>query len=903
MINLLDQADDELKGLLQYSIEYWKQKQLKEFRIEHLLHTFIIKKIPIVYKVFEYFNIDINNLKKEIENNTFNYNYKLNSNEKINMGSIVFDSSLIDCMADAFVYVKNNNYMNVEINKDALFLTMCISQASKLSSYFESNGIEPDVVKEYILTLDNTDIEDNLDNIVNKQDDIKGEGGSESAVDTLEPPTPEELASGKVNPPKRNTSNNNQQSVLNYFGTNLLEEVKKGKIGNITGRDKEIEILMEVLCRKNKRNCLLLGDPGVGKTAIVEGLAVEMYHGRVPLPLKDKLLYSLDITSIVSGTRYRGDFEERLKALITEVKKNGNIILFIDEIHMILGAGGNIGGGDMANILKPELARGEIQVIGCTTQDEYQKYFMNDGALERRFQTLQVDEPSVEYAEEILRGLRNSYEDFHNVTYTDEALESAVRYSKMYMPERFLPDKSIDIMDMAGAHSKLRTRDLPDDILKLQEEVNKIRQKKLEASRSPKREIREKARQYHEQESKLEAKLLQMENDYYSTLEDEEVIITDTEIAQVISRITDIPTDKITMDDADRLLNLEDSIKKNLVGQDDAVSTVCKAIRRSQSGIRDPKKPIGSFLFMGATGTGKTELCRQLAIELFGKEANLLKFDMSEYSEKFDVSKLLGSAPGFVGYEEGGKLTEAVRKTPYSIVLFDEVEKAHKDIYNIFLQILDDGVVTDAKGRKVYFNNCIIVMTSNIGAQKAYESETIGFSKAKSKDDADAEKFEMIKSIMKKECEHFFRPELLNRLDDIVVFNRLDHDSIAIIVDLAIKKLNERMKHRNIIISITNSMRDHIIDKGYSLKFGARPINRAIASIIGDYMAERLLRKEFTDGMTIEFDYVDDKVTHKILNKKKVTKEDSNKPLELVDSFTSTNSDSDFMSKLLNGSI
>ena len=903
MINLLDQADDELKGLLQYSIEYWKQKQLKEFRIEHLLHTFIIKKIPIVYKVFEYFNIDINNLKKEIENNTFNYNYKLNSNEKINMGSIVFDSSLIDCMADAFVYVKNNNYMNVEINKDALFLTMCISQASKLSSYFESNGIEPDVVKEYILSLDDTNIEDNLDNIVNKQDDIKGKGGSESAVDTLEPPTPEELASGKVNPPKRNTSNNNQQSVLNYFGTNLLEEVKKGKIGNITGRDKEIEILMEVLCRKNKRNCLLLGDPGVGKTAIVEGLAVEMYHGRVPLPLKDKLLYSLDITSIVSGTRYRGDFEERLKALINEVKKNGNIILFIDEIHMILGAGGNIGGGDMANILKPELARGEIQVIGCTTQDEYQKYFMNDGALERRFQTLQVDEPSVEYAEEILKGLRNSYEDFHNVTYTDEALESAVRYSKMYMPERFLPDKSIDIMDMAGAHSKLKTRDLPDDILKLQEEVNKIRQKKLEASRSPKREIREKARQYHEQESKLEAKLLQMENDYYSTLEDEEVIITDTEIAQVISRITDIPTDKITMDDADRLLNLEDSIKKNLVGQDDAVSTVCKAIRRSQSGLRDPKKPIGSFLFMGATGTGKTELCRQLAIELFGKETNLLKFDMSEYSEKFDVSKLLGSAPGFVGYESGGKLTEAVRKTPYSIVLFDEIEKAHKDIANIFLQILDDGVVTDAKGRKVYFNNCIIVMTSNIGAQKAYESKAIGFSKAKSKDAADAEKFEMIKSIMKKECEHFFRPELLNRLDDIVVFNRLDHDSIAIIVDLAIKKLNERMKHRDIIISITNSMRDHIIDKGYSLKFGARPINRAIASIIGDYMAERLLRKEFSDGMTIEFDYIDDKVTHKILNKKKVTKEDTNKPLELIDSFTSINSDSDFMNKLLNGSI
>lgn len=903
MINLLDQADDELKGLLQYSIEYWKQKQLKEFRIEHLLHTFIIKKIPIVYKVFEYFNIDINNLKKEIENNTFNYNYKLNSNEKINIGSIVFDSSLIDCMADAFVYVKNNNYMNVEINKDALFLTMCISQASKLSSYFESNGIEPDVVKEYILTLDDTNIEDNLDNIVNKQDDIKGEGGSESAVDTLEPPTPEELASGKVNPPKRNTSNNNQQSVLNYFGTNLLEEVKKGKIGNITGRDKEIEILMEVLCRKNKRNCLLLGDPGVGKTAIVEGLAVEMYHGRVPLPLKDKLLYSLDITSIVSGTRYRGDFEERLKALITEVKKNGNIILFIDEIHMILGAGGNVGGGDMANILKPELARGEIQVIGCTTQDEYQKYFMNDGALERRFQTLQVDEPSVEYAEEILRGLRNSYEDFHNVTYTDEALESAVRYSKMYMPERFLPDKSIDIMDMAGAHSKLRTRDLPNDILKLQEEVNKIRQKKLEASRSPKREIREKARQYHEQESKLEAKLLQMENDYYSTLEDEEVIITDTEIAQVISRITDIPTDKITMDDADRLLNLEDSIKKNLVGQDDAVLTVCKAIRRSQSGIRDPKKPIGSFLFMGATGTGKTELCRQLAIELFGKETNLLKFDMSEYSEKFDVSKLLGSAPGFIGYESGGNLTEGVRKTPYSIVLFDEIEKAHKDIANIFLQILDDGVVTDAKGRKVYFNNCIIVMTSNIGAQKAYESEAIGFSKAKSKDAADAEKFEMIKSIMKKECEHFFRPELLNRLDDIIVFNRLDHDSIAIIIDLAIKKLNERMKHRDITITITDKMRDHIIDKGYSLKFGARPINRAIASIIGDYMAEKLLKKEFTDGMTIEFDYTDDKVTHKILEERKVTKTEFNESLELVNSFTSTNNDSDFMSKLLNGSI
>lgn len=902
MINLLDQADDELKGLLQYSIEYWKQKRLKEFRIEHLLHTFIIKKVSIVSKVFEYFNIDIDQLKKNIESNKFNYNYTLNSNDKIDMGSIVFDSSLVECMADAFIYVKNNNYTNVEINKDALFLAMCTSPSSKLTSYFESNGIEPDVVKEYILSLDDTDIEDNLDNIINKQDDIRGNGGSDSAVNTLEPPSPEEIASGKVTPPKKTTAPNNQ-SVLNYFGTNLIEEVKKGRIGNITGRDKEIEILMEILCRKNKRNALLLGDPGVGKTAVVEGLAVEMYHGRVPLPLKDKLLYSLDVTSIVSGTRYRGDFEERLKALITEVKKNGNIILFIDEIHMILGAGSNIGGGDMANILKPELARDGLQVIGATTQDEYQKYFMEDGALERRFQTLQVDEPSVKYAEEILRGLRPSYENFHNVTYTDEALESAVRYSKMYMPERFLPDKSIDVMDMAGAHSKLRTRDLPDDILKLQEDVNRIRQKKLEASRSPKREVREKARQYHEQESKLEAKLLQMEDEYYSSIENEEVTITDTEIAQVISRITDIPTDKITMDDADRLLNLEDTIKKNLVGQNDAVATVCKAIRRSQSGLRDPKKPIGSFLFIGATGTGKTELCRQLAIELFGKEANLLKFDMSEYSEKFDVSKLLGSAPGFIGYESGGNLTEGVRKTPYSIVLFDEVEKAHKDIYNIFLQILDDGVVTDGKGRKVYFNNCIIIMTSNIGAQKAYEYESIGFSKAKSQEESDAEKFEMIKSIMKKECEHFFRPELLNRLDDIVVFNKLDHDSIAIIVDLAIKKLNDRMKHRDIVITITDKMKDHIIDKGYSLKYGARPINRTINSILGDYMAEKLLRKEITNGMTIEFDYIDDKVVHKILEQKKVIDNDNEKPLESVDFVSSFNNDSDFMNKLLNGGI
>ena len=761
--------------------------------------------------------------------------------------------------------------MNVEINKDALFLTMCISQASKLSSYFESNGIEPDVVKEYILSLDDTDIEDNLGNIVNKQDDIKGEGGSESAVDTLEPPTPEELASGKIQNPKKSTTPNNQ-SVLNYFGTNLLEEVKKGKIGNIIGRDKEIEILMEVLCRKTKRNCLLLGDPGVGKTAIVEGLAVEMYHGRVPLPLKDKLLYSLDVTTLVAGTRYRGDFEERLKALINEVKKNKNIILFIDEIHMIIGSGGNVGGGDLANIIKPELARGEIQVIGCTTQDEYQKYFLEDGALERRFQTLQVDEPSIENSIEILKGLRNSYEDFHNVTYTDTALESAVRYSKMYMPERFLPDKCIDLVDMAGARSKMRTRDLPDDILKLKEQVEAIRQKKLDASRSPKRELREKARQYHEQEAKLEAKLLQLENDYYSSLEDENVTITDNEIAEVISRITDIPTDKITQDDADRLLNLENVIKVNLVGQDQAVATVCKAIRRAQSGLRDTKKPIGSFLFAGPTGVGKTELARQLAIELFGKEANLLKFDMSEYSEKFDVSKLLGSAPGFIGYESGGKLTEAVRKTPYCVLLFDEIEKAHKDIYNIFLQILDDGVVTDAKGRKVYFNNCIIIMTSNIGAQKAYENSSIGFSKAKSKDDVAKEKIEQIRSIIKKEVELYFRPEFLNRLDNIVIFNGLDHDSISVIVDLAINKLNKRIEHRDIVIKITDNMRDHIIEKGYNHKYGARPINRAIAEIIEDYMAERLLKKGFKDGMTIEFDYVDGKIEHKILEERKVEK-------------------------------
>ena len=854
-MTVYDMFSDEMKSILMRSIEYWKSKNIKSFATEHLLYTMIKEKNPVCLNVLNHFKCDVNKICKDIEDDNFEIKV-INKSTKSSIG-INFDESVKSCISTAANYSMKEDPMNPEVTIQTYFLAMCITPESKLCAYFNDKGISEEVIKDYF--IENNDIIDKLKKLYEDDNDdengIVGKGSSDDAIDTLERPVDGEDNNPKdPNITKTKTKNSKKSKILQMFSTDYIENVKKGRIGNIIGRNKEIDLLMEILCRKNKRNAMLLGDPGVGKTALVEGLAVEIYNNRVPLPLKNKSLVELDVSALVAGTRYRGDFEERVKMIMNELISSRNVILFIDEIHTLLGAGGSIGGLDLGNMLKPALARGDIQVIGATTQDEYQKFILTDGALERRFQTIQVREPSLETAEEILSGLKESFENYHNVEIDRSALNAAVRLSEQYVPQRYLPDKCIDIIDQAGARSHMRTKNFPDDIIQLQKELERIIRLKDDSAR---KENYSAAQKYHNKEMELQVKIEKRENEYFESIKDQKVIITDKEVAEVISSLTEIPTSKLNEDDADRLLNLENVLKEKVVGQNDAVSQVCKAIRRARTDMHDKKKPIGNFLCIGPTGVGKTELARQLALELFGKEENLLKFDMSEYSEKFDVSKLLGSAPGFVGYEEGGKLTEAVRKTPYAVVLFDEIEKAHKDIYNIFLQLMEDGMVTDSKGRQVYFNNCIILMTSNIGAEKAYQSKHIGY--------GDVNNISEAIKVMKKEAENYFRPEFLNRLDDIIIFNQLNHDSISKIIDLSMAKLNSRIKHRNIIFKITNDMREHIIKEGYSEKYGARPINRAIQSIIEDYSADKLLRKEFNDGMTIEFDYKDEKVVHNII--------------------------------------
>lgn len=856
-----DAFSDEMKSIIMRSIEYWKSKNIKSFSTEHLLHTMIKEKNPVCLNVLNHFKCNISQIQKDIENDNFEKKVK-NKSAKSAIG-IDFDESITSCILNATNYSMKENPIDPEVTIQTYFLSMCITPESKLCAYFNDKGISEKIIKDYF--IENNNIIDKTSKLYNDEeeddddeDNIISKGGSNDAIDTLERPENDDVSSDNHNITKAKTKASSKNKVLQMFSDDYIEKVRRGKIGNIVGREKEIDILMEILCRKNKRNAMLLGDPGVGKTALVEGLAVEIFHNRVPLPLRNKNLVELDVAGLVAGTRYRGDLEERLKLIINELVSNKNTILFIDEIHTILGSGGAIGGLDINGMLKPALARGELQVIGATTQEEYSKFILTDGALERRFQTIQVKEPSNEVAEKILYGLKESFETFHNVQIDKSALSAAVRMSEQYIPQRYLPDKCIDVLDQAGAKSHMKTKDFPDDIKFLQKELERIVNLKDE---SAKNENYGAAQKYRNKELELQSKIEKKENEYLESIKDQKTIITDKEISEVISSLTGIESSKLSEDDAERLLNLDSKLKEKVVGQNEAVGLVCKAIRRARTDMHDKTKPIANFLFAGPTGVGKTELCRQLALELFGKKDNLLKFDMSEYSEKFDVSKLLGSAPGFVGYEEGGKLTEAVRKTPYSIILFDEIEKAHKDIYNVFLQIMEDGVVSDAKGRQVNFNNAIIIMTSNIGAEKAYNSKHMGF--------GDVNNIKEAVKVMKSEVNNYFRPEFLNRLDNIVIFNPLDHESISKIVDLSIQKLNDRIKHRDIEFKITNDMKEHIIKEGYDEKYGARPINRAIQNIIEDYCANKLLRKEFDDGMTIEFDYKDNKIEHKILENRR----------------------------------
>ena len=658
-----------------------------------------------------------------------------------------------------------------------------------------------------------------------------------------------------------NTSYNKTQT-LNQFGNDLTKAAIEGKLDPVIGRKTETERVIQILSRRTKNNPCLIGEPGVGKTAVVEGLAEKIASGDVPEMLKNKRVVSLDLSGMVAGAKYRGDFEERIKKSLNEVKKAGDIILFIDEIHTIVGAGAAEGAIDAANILKPLLARGEIQVVGATTLNEYRKYIEKDAALERRFQPIVVDEPSEEDTILILKGIRDKYEAHHNVKITDEAIKAAVELSKRYINDRYLPDKAIDLIDEASSKARIKTYVMPDEIKKIEEEIESVTKEKEEAIKV---QEFEKAASFRDKEHKLKDKLEAEKKKWENKKSKKLTTITEEDIATVISKMTGVPVTKITEKENDRLKNLEAELHKRVVGQDEAVAAVAKAIRRSRVGLKDPKRPIGSFLFLGPTGVGKTELSKALAECLFGDENSMIRIDMSEFMESHTTSKLIGAPPGYVGFDDGGQLTEKIRRKPYSVVLFDEIEKAHPDVMNALLQILDDGRLTDSTGRTVDFKNTVIIMTSNIGAKLITEKNTLGFSKADSENKEEQLKAEneKIKKDVMGELKKHFRPEFLNRIDDIIVFSKLNDKDIKQIINLMLKEVQHRLDNKGITLNLDEKVKDLIEKKGTDTTYGARPLRRAIQSLVEDTIAEGIIDGVVKDNSKVNLTVDNEKVVIK----------------------------------------
>jgi len=657
--------------------------------------------------------------------------------------------------------------------------------------------------------------------------------------------------------PGRKTVNNNNQNknsgtkqkvkvktpTLDHLGIDLTARAKNNELDPVIGREKEIKRVMQVLCRRTKCNPVLIGEPGVGKTAVVEGLARQIASGIVPDPLIDKRIVQLNMGTLVAGTKYRGEFEERLRRIVKELTDSqGSVILFVDEVHTIIGAGSAEGSTDAANILKPELSRGVFQLIGATTQDEYRKYVERDAALERRFQPVQVDEPDIDNAILILKGLKDRYENHHNVIFTEEAIDAAANLSSRYIQDRFLPDKGIDLIDEAGARTRLLTYELPDYIAEIKNKLEAIQKEKEDAVLSEQYEL---ATDLRDEERKISDELDGEIKSWQQKRKVTRSTITAEDIATVVAEQTGIPVKQMTEAETTRLLKMEEEISKRLIGQDEAVSSVSRAIRRARTGLRDPRRPIGSFLFMGPTGVGKTELARCLARFLFGRDDAMIRIDMSEFMERHEVSKLVGAPPGYVGHENGGKLTEQVRRKPYSVILFDEIEKAHPEIFNILLQVLDDGKLTDGQGRKVDFRNTVIIMTSNVGAKEAQQGNSLGF--GASSESQSQRDWERTKNIILEEANRTFRPEFLNRIDEMAVFKPLSRENLLKIIDTMLEDLSERLDVKGVKLDITQEVKEKILEKGYKPKYGARPLRRAIQSMLEDKLADFMLSEKMSE--------------------------------------------------------
>lgn len=770
-------------------------------------------------EILENLQADLTQIRRKIENMNVNTNPFSEEKENISftkLADYAVKRADLEC----------RQYRASEINTVHLLLGILYKMEDPTTNILSAYEIDYDsVAKEYQSMLKNS-----------------GQLPKSSAYDDDE----EREEYGQMKKPTGNLGTGKSKTpTLDNFGRDLTALASEGKLDPVIGREKEIERVSQILSRRKKNNPLLIGEPGVGKSAIAEGLALRIMQKKVSRVLFNKRVITLDLASLVAGTKYRGQFEERMKAIMTELEKNRDVILFIDELHTIVGAGSSTGSLDASNMFKPALARGEIQCIGATTLDEYRQYIEKDGALERRFQKVMVEPTSVEETILILNQIKDKYEDHHNVTYTDEAIAACVNLTSRYITDRFLPDKAIDAMDEAGSRVYIKNMKVPTDIIEHEKQIEEIKELKQKAVKA--QDYLE-ARKLKDEEERLQLELAVAQDKWDKEVKEKKEVVTEENVAEVVSMMSGVPVTKVGKNEMDKLANMDNLLNGKVIGQEDAVKKVVKAIQRNRAGLKDPSRPIGTFIFLGTTGVGKTELAKVMARELFDSDDALIRIDMSEYMEKFAVSRLVGAPPGYVGYEEGGQLTEAVRRKPYAVVLLDEIEKAHPDVFNILLQILDEGHVTDSLGRKVDFRNTIIILTSNIGTRDLKDfGDGVGFGTSAKKSNTDARARATIENALKKA----FAPEFLNRIDDIIIFNSLEKEDIKKIIDLELNKLYKRLEKLNYKVELTDEARDFIAEKGWDKDFGARPLKRAIQKYIEDLLAEMLVNKQFSEGETV----------------------------------------------------
>jgi len=831
--------DDNFSPRVKDVIAYSKEEALRlghDFiGTEHLMLGLLRDGSGKAIEILQALDVDLSHLRRKVEIlSPANPGSGLASNEKKNLH---LTRQAERALKTTFLEAKL--FQSSSINTAHLLLCVLRNENDPTTKLLNKLKVDYDNVKDQFKLMMTSD-DDYIEPIKNEsfsEDDSTAESSKENPF----------------NAPGNKSNKKSKTPVLDNFGRDLTAMAEEDKLDPVVGREKEIERVSQILSRRKKNKPLLIGEPGVGKSAIAEGLALRIVKRKVSRILFDKRVVTLDLASLVAGTKYRGQFEERMKAVMNELEKNSDIILFIDEIHTIVGAGGATGSLDASNMFKPALARGEIQCIGATTLDEYRQYIEKDGALERRFQKVIVEPTNIDETVEILNNIKDKYEDHHNVIYTPEAIKACVTLTNRYMTDRFLPDKAIDALDEAGSRVHIVNIDVPKKILDLERQLEEVRERKNSVVKKQKYEEAAKLR---DDEKNLEKELAVAQQNWEEDSKQHRETVTEDNVADVVSMMSGIPVNRIAKTESNKLAELPKSIKSKVIGQDDAVAKVAKAIQRNRAGLKDPQKPIGSFIFLGQTGVGKTQLAKILATELFDNEDSLVRIDMSEYMEKFAVSRLIGAPPGYVGYEEGGQLTEKVRRKPYSVILLDEIEKAHPDVFNMLLQVLDDGYITDSLGRKIDFRNTVIIMTSNIGARKLKDfGQGVGFGTAARKEQAE----ENAKGIIQQALKKAFAPEFLNRVDDVIVFNALDRKEIHQIIDIELKKLYARIETLGYHLKLSDKAKDFISDKGFDKEYGARPLKRAIQKYIEDALAEEIITSNISEGDRIFMDLEDGK--------------------------------------------